>query len=50
MIKIMMKSINYYMRLDLSKVSGGNKKNVLKKTNKRRKRRSVTIRKRKLRK
>jgi hypothetical protein len=40
----------YYMRLDLSKVSGGNKKNVLKKTNKRRKRRSVTIRKRKLRK
>ena len=40
----------YNMRLDLSKVSGGNKKNVLKKTNKRRKRRSVTIRKRKLRK
>jgi len=42
----------YFMRLDLSKISGGNKKKnrTLKKTNKRRKRKSVATRKRNLRK
>ena len=42
----MSKGVN--IRLDLSKVSGGNKNNVLEKTNKRIKRISVTIGKRNL--